>query len=152
MLGRRQNHYRRQRASPSRPLTKTNRRHLTIADGHHRHRQNRRAADGRRWRWCVNVRNGWTQIIAPGIGTRRQHEYSPEETQRLEEVANLIGARVYAHEIQIAHLSSSVTRSSTAHDYNLRAGASRREAECPVYLPNAAGPGSFQSIATPTRR
>jgi len=31
-----------------------------------------------------------------GIGTRRQHEYTGEETQRLQEIANLIAARLTA--------------------------------------------------------
>ena len=41
---------------------------------------------------CVPVRKDGQIIGTLGIGTRRQHEYTPEETQRLEEVANLIGA------------------------------------------------------------
>jgi hypothetical protein len=31
-----------------------------------------------------------------GIGTRQQHEYTPEETRRLQEIANLIAARIAA--------------------------------------------------------
>ena len=41
---------------------------------------------------CVPVRKDGQIIGTLGIGTRGQHEYTPEETQRLEEVANLIGA------------------------------------------------------------
>jgi putative methionine-R-sulfoxide reductase with GAF domain len=40
---------------------------------------------------CVPIRKDGQIIGTLGIGTRRQHEYTPEETQRLEEVANLIG-------------------------------------------------------------
>jgi GAF domain-containing protein len=43
---------------------------------------------------CVPVRKDGQIIGTLGIGTRRQHEYTPEETQRLEEVANLIGAHI----------------------------------------------------------
>ena len=41
---------------------------------------------------CVPIRKDGQIIGTLGIGTRRQHEYTPEETTRLEEVANLIGA------------------------------------------------------------
>ena len=43
---------------------------------------------------CVPIRNGDKIIGALGIGTRRQHEYTEEETQRLETVANLIAAHL----------------------------------------------------------
>ena len=43
---------------------------------------------------CVPIRKDGQIIGTLGIGTRREHEYTPEETQRLEEVANLIGARL----------------------------------------------------------
>jgi L-methionine (R)-S-oxide reductase len=43
---------------------------------------------------CVPVRKDGQIIGTLGIGTRRPHEYTPEETRRLEEVANLIGAHV----------------------------------------------------------
>jgi L-methionine (R)-S-oxide reductase len=43
---------------------------------------------------CVPIRKDGNIIGTLGIGTQRQHEYTPEETQRLEEVANLIGANL----------------------------------------------------------
>jgi L-methionine (R)-S-oxide reductase len=43
---------------------------------------------------CVPIRKDGQIIGTFGIGTRRQHEYTPEETQRLEDVANLIGANL----------------------------------------------------------
>jgi len=43
---------------------------------------------------CVPVRKDGQIVGTLGIGTRRQHEYTPEETQRLAEVADLIGAHV----------------------------------------------------------
>lgn len=39
---------------------------------------------------CVPIRKDGQIIGTLGIGTRREHEYTPEETLRLEEVANLI--------------------------------------------------------------
>jgi len=39
---------------------------------------------------CVPVRKDGKIVGTIGIGTVRQHEYTPEETQRLEEVATLI--------------------------------------------------------------
>jgi putative methionine-R-sulfoxide reductase with GAF domain len=41
---------------------------------------------------CVPVRKDGKIVGTLGIGTMRQHEYTPEETQRLEAIANLIGA------------------------------------------------------------
>ena len=40
---------------------------------------------------CVPIRNGEKIIGALGIGTVRQHEYTPDETRVLEEAAQLIG-------------------------------------------------------------
>jgi putative methionine-R-sulfoxide reductase with GAF domain len=41
---------------------------------------------------CVPVRKDGKIVGTIGIGTMRQHEYTSEETQRLETVANLIGS------------------------------------------------------------
>lgn len=41
---------------------------------------------------CVPVRKSGQIIGAIGIGTRREHEYTPEETARLEAVADALGA------------------------------------------------------------
>ena len=41
---------------------------------------------------CVPMHRDGKIIGTLGIGTRRQHEYAPEETQRLQEIANLIAA------------------------------------------------------------
>ncbi|HWD93923.1 MAG TPA: GAF domain-containing protein [Verrucomicrobiae bacterium] len=43
---------------------------------------------------CVPMRRDGKIIGTLGIGTARPHEYTPEETQRLEEVAALIGASI----------------------------------------------------------
>ncbi len=43
---------------------------------------------------CVPVRKDGKIIGTLGIGTMRQHEYTPEETQRLEEVAGVIAAHL----------------------------------------------------------
>jgi L-methionine (R)-S-oxide reductase len=43
---------------------------------------------------CVPLRNSDTIVGTIGIGTVRQHEYTADETQRLEEIARLIGANV----------------------------------------------------------
>ena len=40
---------------------------------------------------CVPIRNGEKLIGTLGIGTVRQHEFTPDETRELEEVARLIG-------------------------------------------------------------
>ena len=45
---------------------------------------------------CVPMYNHGKIIGTLGIGTRRQHEYTPEETQRLQEAANLIATRIAA--------------------------------------------------------
>jgi L-methionine (R)-S-oxide reductase len=45
---------------------------------------------------CVPLRNGDSIVGAIGIGTMRQHEYTPEETRTLEEAGRLIGAAVQA--------------------------------------------------------
>jgi len=43
---------------------------------------------------CVPLRNGDTIIGAIGVGTMRQYQYTPEETQLLEEVGRVIGPHV----------------------------------------------------------
>jgi L-methionine (R)-S-oxide reductase len=40
---------------------------------------------------CVPIRKDGKIIGTLGIGTLRPHEYTPEETQRLEEIADIIG-------------------------------------------------------------
>jgi L-methionine (R)-S-oxide reductase len=40
---------------------------------------------------CVPLRDGEKIVGTFGIGTVRQHEYTPEETRELEEIARLIG-------------------------------------------------------------
>jgi GAF domain-containing protein len=40
---------------------------------------------------CVPLRDGDKTVGTIGIGTIRQHEYTPEETRELEEIARLIG-------------------------------------------------------------
>jgi len=40
---------------------------------------------------CVPLRDGYKIAGTLGIGTVRQHDYTPEETRELEEVARLIG-------------------------------------------------------------
>jgi L-methionine (R)-S-oxide reductase len=42
---------------------------------------------------CVPMYRDEKIVGTLGIGTRRQHEYTPEETQRLQGIANLIAAR-----------------------------------------------------------
>jgi L-methionine (R)-S-oxide reductase len=43
---------------------------------------------------CVPMQREGKIVGTLGIGTRRPHEYTPEETERLQEVANLIAARI----------------------------------------------------------
>jgi L-methionine (R)-S-oxide reductase len=43
---------------------------------------------------CVPVRKNGKIVGTLGIGTMRPHEYTPEETRRLEAVANLIASRL----------------------------------------------------------
>jgi L-methionine (R)-S-oxide reductase len=43
---------------------------------------------------CVPLHREGKIVGTLGIGTRRQHEYTPEETERLQEVANLIATRI----------------------------------------------------------
>lgn len=43
---------------------------------------------------CVPIRRGDTIVGTIGVGTKRQHEYSPEETQTLEEVGRLLADRL----------------------------------------------------------
>ena len=43
---------------------------------------------------CVPMLREGKIVGALGIGTRREHEYTPDETKRLQEVANLIAARI----------------------------------------------------------
>ncbi len=43
---------------------------------------------------CVPIRRGETIVGTIGIGTKRQHEYTPEETQTLQEVGRLLGGRL----------------------------------------------------------
>lgn len=45
---------------------------------------------------CVPVHRDGKIIGTLGIGTRRQHEYTLEETQRLQEIANLVARSVAA--------------------------------------------------------
>jgi len=45
---------------------------------------------------CVPMQHDEKIIGTLGIGTRRQHEYTPEETKRLQEIANLIATHVAA--------------------------------------------------------
>jgi GAF domain-containing protein len=40
---------------------------------------------------CVPLRDGDKTVGTIGIGTMRQHEYTPEETRELEEIGRLIG-------------------------------------------------------------
>jgi GAF domain-containing protein len=40
---------------------------------------------------CVPLRDGGKTVGTIGIGTIRQHEYSPEETRELEEIGRLVG-------------------------------------------------------------
>ena len=40
---------------------------------------------------CVPLRDGEKTVWTIGIGTIRQHEYTPEETRELEEIGRLIG-------------------------------------------------------------
>lgn len=40
---------------------------------------------------CVPIREGDQIVGTLGIGTRREHEYTPEETRALEEIAGLLG-------------------------------------------------------------
>ena len=43
---------------------------------------------------CVPMLREGKIVGTLGIGTRREHEYTPDETKRLQEVANLIAARI----------------------------------------------------------
>lgn len=43
---------------------------------------------------CVPIRKDGKIVGTFGIGTMRQHEYTPEETQRLEDLANLVGTYI----------------------------------------------------------
>ena len=43
---------------------------------------------------CVPIRKEEKIVGTLGIGTMRQHEYTKEETQRLEEIAAMIGTQV----------------------------------------------------------
>lgn len=45
---------------------------------------------------CVPLYRNEKIVGTLGIGTRRQHEYTPEETERLQEIADLIAARIAA--------------------------------------------------------
>jgi len=45
---------------------------------------------------CVPMHRDGKIVGTLGIGTRRQHEYTSEETARLQEIANLISARIAA--------------------------------------------------------
>jgi L-methionine (R)-S-oxide reductase len=43
---------------------------------------------------CVPILRDGKIVGTLGIGTRREHEYTPEETKRLQEAANLIAAHI----------------------------------------------------------
>jgi putative methionine-R-sulfoxide reductase with GAF domain len=43
---------------------------------------------------CVPLRDGDAIVGTIGVGTVRQHEYTAEETKRLEEIGRLLGAKV----------------------------------------------------------
>ena len=43
---------------------------------------------------CVPLRNGDKIVETLGIGTARQHEYSPDEMRKLEDIARLIGTQI----------------------------------------------------------
>src|ERR1700689_2690161 len=43
---------------------------------------------------CVPLRDGGKTVGTIGIGTMRQHEYTPDETRALEEIGKLIGAQL----------------------------------------------------------
>ena len=43
---------------------------------------------------CVPMQRDGKTVGTLGIGTRREHEYTPEETARLQEIANLIATRI----------------------------------------------------------
>jgi GAF domain-containing protein len=43
---------------------------------------------------CVPLRQNGNIVGTLGIGTRREHDYTPEETQRLEEVAGVIATKL----------------------------------------------------------
>ena len=45
---------------------------------------------------CVPLYRNEKIVGTLGIGTRRQHEYTPEETERLQEIADLIAASIAA--------------------------------------------------------
>jgi len=46
---------------------------------------------------CVPMQRDGKIVGTVGIGTRRQHEYTAEETERLQEAANLIAAHIKVH-------------------------------------------------------
>lgn len=41
---------------------------------------------------CVPVRSGDTIVGTLGVGTRREHEYTPEETRALDDIGRLLGS------------------------------------------------------------
>ncbi|HEY3932159.1 MAG TPA: GAF domain-containing protein [Verrucomicrobiae bacterium] len=45
---------------------------------------------------CVPIRDGEKIVGTLGIGTIRQHEYTPEDSAKLEEIGRLIGSHVIA--------------------------------------------------------
>jgi L-methionine (R)-S-oxide reductase len=45
---------------------------------------------------CIPIRDGEKIVGTLGIGTIRQHEYTPEEARALEEIGRLIGSHVIA--------------------------------------------------------
>ena len=45
---------------------------------------------------CVPIRDGDKIVGTLGIGTRREHEYTPEETRGLEDIARSLGAHLCA--------------------------------------------------------
>jgi L-methionine (R)-S-oxide reductase len=45
---------------------------------------------------CVPMQRDGKTVGTLGIGTRREHEYTSEETARLQEIANLIATRITA--------------------------------------------------------
>jgi L-methionine (R)-S-oxide reductase len=45
---------------------------------------------------CVPIRDGEKIVGTLGIGTIRQHEYTPEDSAKLEEISRLIGSHVSA--------------------------------------------------------
>jgi GAF domain-containing protein len=41
---------------------------------------------------CVPIRKGDTIVGTIGVGTKREHEYTPEETRTLEDIGRLLGS------------------------------------------------------------